>query len=250
MERVCHEKVRSPPTLGGMRAGLGRVDRRVACAAFCLAVLVLAPAAALSRASEPALARRDPAAALELFQLLRAGEHSNYIVDFTFTRVRSSDGQRLTSSTIGARYGRAVLTRGGGSLTVELPTFVYDCQQVDRRSSCTKRRQAQSISPAEVVGVEILRGAYDAVRIGAARIAGERAQCFRVRARSPRDEVPGLGRETVLCLTADGIPLRTRVSGALSTDEREATRVRRNIDDSALAALLAGFDTAAPKLSR
>jgi hypothetical protein len=40
------------------------------------------------------------------------------------------------------------------------------------------------------------------------------------------------------------------VVAALSTDERDATRIRRNIDDAALAALLAGFDTAAPKLSR
>ncbi len=200
--------------------------------------------------SEPVLARRDPAAALELFKLLRAGERSDYIVDFTFTRVRSSDGQRLTSSTTGARYGRALLTRGGGSLTVELPTLVYDCQRVERRSSCTKRPQSGSISPSEAVGVEILLGAYDAVRLGDATLAGERARCFRIRARSPRDEVPGLGRETVLCLAADGVPLRTRVVRALSTDEREATRVRRNIDDAALAALLAGFDTAAPKLSR
>ncbi len=62
--------------------------------------------------------------------------------------------------------------------------------------------------------------------------------------------MPDLGRETVLCLAADGIPLRTRVEGALSTDERDATRVRRTIDDAALSALLAGFDTATPKLSR
>jgi hypothetical protein len=240
-----------PPTLAGVRTGIGRpVDRRVACAAFGLAVLVLASVAGLSGASEPALARRDPAAALELFRLLRAGERSNYIVDFTFTRVRSSDGRHLTSSIIGARYGRALLTRGGGSLTVELPTLVYDCQRVERRSSCTKRPQSASISPSQAVGVEILLGAYDAVRIGDANLAGERARCFRVRAHSPRDEVPGLGRETILCLAADGIPLRTRVVSALSTDEREATRVRRDIDDAALAALLAGFDTAAPKLSR
>jgi len=44
--------------------------------------------------------------------------------------------------------------------------------------------------------------------------------------------------------------LRTRVVGPLSTDERDATRVRRTVDDAALRALLAGFDTAAPKLSR
>lgn len=243
--------VRGPPTLVGVRAGIGRrVDRRVACGAFGLAVLVLASVCALSGVSEPVLARRDPAAALELFRLLRAGERANYIVDFTFTRVRPSDGQRLASSTIGARYGRALLTRGGGSLTVELPNLVYDCQQVERRSSCTTRPQSASISPSEAVGAEILVGAYDAVRIGDAELAGERARCFRIRARSPRDEVPGLGRETTLCLAADGIPLRTRVVAALSTDERDATRIRRNIDDAALAALLAGFDTAAPKLSR
>ncbi len=100
---------RGPPTLGGVRAGIGRhVDRRIACAAFGLVVLVLAPVAALSVVSEPALAHRDPVAALKLFQLLRAGERSDYIVDFTFTRVRSSDGQRLTSSSIGARHGRAL----------------------------------------------------------------------------------------------------------------------------------------------
>ena len=243
--------MRGPPTLGAVRAGIGRrVDRRVASAAFGLVLLVLAPVAALSGASEPVLARRDPAAALELFQLLRTGEHSDYIVDFTFTRVRSSDGQRLTSSTIVARYGRALLTRGGGSLSVELPTLVYDCQQVAGRPSCTKRPQSASISPSQVVGLAIVLGKYDAVRTGDASIAGERARCFRIRARSPRDEVAGLGRETVLCMAGDGIPLRTRVVGTLSTDERDATRVRRTVDDSALRALLVGFDTAAPKLSR
>ncbi len=226
------------------------MDRRIACAAFGLAVLILAPVAAFSDVSEPLLARRDPEAALELFQLLRAGEHADYIVDFTFTRVRASDGQRLPSSTTEARYGHALLTRGGGTLTVELPTVVYDCQEVDGRSSCAKRPPTESMPPSEAIGLKMALGAYDAVRLADATIAGEVAQCFRVRARSPRDEQLGLGSESILCLAADGVPLRSRVVGPLSTDDRVAVRVRRNIDEAALAPVLAGYDTSALKVSR
>jgi hypothetical protein len=234
-----------------VRAGIGRrVDRRIATAVFGLAVLALVLVAALSSTSESLLARRDPEAALELFTLLRAGEHTDFRVDYSFTRVRVSDGQRLTSSTTEARFGRALLTRGGDSLTVELPTVVYNCQQVERGSSCGQRPQTASVPASEATGVMIALGKYDAIRVADATIAGEQARCFRVRARTARDEQPGLGRETTLCLAADGVLLRSRVVGAISIDERVAVRVLRNVDDAALASMFAGFDTSAPKLSR
>jgi hypothetical protein len=43
--------------------------------------------------------------------------------------------------------------------------------------------------------------------------------------------------------------LRTRVVGALFTNEWVATRVQRRVDAAALGPILAGFDQAGPQLS-
>ena len=87
-----------------MRAGLGRRRREpsgVACAAFVSRCSCSRPPPR-SRGHPnrrwPAATRRPRSSCSSCCS---RGEHSNYIVDFTFTRVRSSDGQRLTSSIIG-----------------------------------------------------------------------------------------------------------------------------------------------------
>jgi hypothetical protein len=100
-----------------------------------------------------------------------------------------------------------------------------------------------------VTGVEIALGAYDATEVADTTIAGESARCFRIRARSPGQELPDLGHETTRCLASDGTLLRTRVVGALFTNEWVATRVQRRVDAAALGPILAGFDQAGPRLS-
>ncbi len=230
------------------------MDRRVAVSGFVVAaslilVSALASDSAQPVASAPSSAISDMAAAAQLIALMRVGEHSNYIVDYTFTRVRS-DGRRLPSPLTEARYGDAQFSRGSGTLTMQLPETLYTCGLVEGAPSCLKKNERASVPLSEVVEAAVAGGAYEVVHVPVAMIVGERAECFVIRARVASNELPGLGRETSLCLAGDGVPLRTRVLSALASDEWEAVGVRHDIDKAALKTVLAGFDQAASTLPK
>ena len=55
-----------------------------------------------------------------------------------------------------------------------------------------------------------------------------------------------LGAATLLCLTADGIPVLSVVDGALSIDAQRATSVQRSIDDAVMDSFLRDFGPAPP----
>lgn len=225
-----------------MRRWIGRwPDRRLASAAVLVAALVIGALVATGNAPESLLARRDPAAARQLVTLMAHGEHVDYVIDYTFTRSRPGEKQSMSFQTTDARWGRSQLTRAAGGLTVKLPTATYICESVGAKASCAKQPPDRSLPPSEVTAVAVDIGAYDVVRDGEATIAGRPAQCFRVRARSTQHMVPGLGRQSVLCLDKDGVPLRTRVDGP-TTDEYRADHVNRKVDEGVIAQLLAGFD--------
>ena len=233
-----------------MRRWIGRwPDRRLASAAVLVAALVIGALVATVSAPESLIARRDPAAARRLVMLMAHGEHVDYVIDYTFTRSRPGDKQSLSFQTTDARWGRARLTRASGGLTVKLPAVTYICETVDTKASCSKQPPDNSLPPSEVTAVAIDIGAYDVVHDGDTTIAGRPAQCFRLRARSSQHMVPGLGRQSLLCLDADGVPLRVRVEGS-TTDEYRAQHVNRQVDEGVVAQLLAGFDQPANAVGR
>jgi hypothetical protein len=233
-----------------VRRWIGRwPDRRLASAALLVAAVVIGALGAATDAPESLLARRDPVAARQLVVLMARGEQVDGVVDYTFTRSRPPGKQTLSYEETDARWGRARVTRASGGLTVSLPTAKYVCASVDVKPSCAKQGPDRSLPASEVTAVAIGIGAYDVVRVSDTAVAGELARCFRVRARSTRHMVPGLGRQAVLCLAKDGVPLRTRVDGD-TTDEYRATHVSRHVDQGAIEALLAGFDQPPNEIGR
>lgn len=206
-----------------------------------VAAVVIGALVVTTTAPESLLAQRDPAAARALVVLMARGERVDYVIDYTFTRSRPTDKRSLSYATTEARVGRAQVTRASGGLTVKLPTATYVCESTDVKPTCASQPPDRSLPPSEVLAVAVGIGAYDVVHLADATIAGEPVRCFRVRARSTRHMVPGLGRQSVLCLAKDGVPLRTRVEGD-TTDEYRAERVNRRVDDAVLTQLLAGFD--------
>jgi hypothetical protein len=233
-----------------VRRWIGRwPDRRLASVAVLVAALVIAVRVATTTAPESLLARNDPAAARQLIALMKRGDGVDRVVDYTFTRTRPGEKQSLSFASTDARWKSAQLTRGSGGLTLKLPAATYVCQTVEVKPSCEKQPADHSLPPSEVTAVALALHLYDVVWAGDASIAGETARCFRLRARSNQHEVPGLGRESLLCLGKDGVPLRTRVQG-LTTDEYRADRVSRHVDERAMESLLAGFDQPAREVHR
>jgi len=200
---------------------------------FGLAVLALVLVAALvEQLGVVASPAEIPKAALELFTLLRAGEHTDFQGRLAFTRVRASDGQAPQLVDDRGPVRAPLLTRGGDSLTVELPTVVYNCQQVERGTSCGQPRQTASVPASEATGVMIALGKYDATALRTRRLRASRrgaSECGPERlgtnnpASSRDGPVPG----------ADGILLRSGVVGAISIDERGRSTSSSKRDDAA-----------------
>jgi hypothetical protein len=222
----------------------GRLDRRVAAAAFGLALLVFVVVLATSSAPEPALARNDERAAYTLVALLARGSKVDYRIDSTFSRTRPK-GLNLSTTQTEARYGRVHLLSGGGTLEIDLPDKTYICQQVTKNASClTQPAQSgqSAIEIAQAMALAIGSSAYDIVPVAGESIAGERTKCFSVTRNADAQVVSGLGDETLLCTARDGLVLRARVRGADGVDDQRATRVQRNVDLATLEPLFAGFE--------
>jgi hypothetical protein len=230
----------------------GRLDRRVAAAAFGLAVLVFVAVLATTSAPEPALSRNDTRAAYALVALLARGSKVDYRIDSSFTRSRPR-GLNLSTTQTEARWGRVHLLTGGGTLEIDLPDKTYICQQVTKDAGClTQPAQSDqsAIATAQALAVAIGSGAYDIGRAGGESIAGEPAKCFSVTRNADAQAVPGLGDETLLCTARDGLVLRARVRGPDGVDDQRATRVQRNVDWAALQPLFAGFEAPPEQLHK
>jgi hypothetical protein len=215
-----------------------------------LALFAFLPVAVVSDVSRPPSRVAGADASEQLVALLRAGEHADYVVEYAFTRVRPDDKRRLSWSLTEARYGAALISRGSDALTVQLPKVSYRCQLVERQSSCMKRDEPAPVARSELIGTAVDTGAYHVAPAPAAVLAGERAECFVVGGRVAGNELPGLGRETAICVAADGIPLRSEIASTLSTDTWEARRVQRNIGRTALGPILRGYDAIDRRLPR
>jgi hypothetical protein len=217
-----------------------RFDRVVAASTLVLTAGALVIATAVSHVAAPALALNDPSAADRLYVLMQRGEHATYIADYAFNQ----DNGRFRSTESEARTRGTYLQRAGPSLQIEHNGVAYDCELVAGNGGCVRVGAiAKRLPDSTVLRVANLIGAYGVVRTRDRRIAGERAECFRIAAISPTHELSGLGREEDACYTADGIPLRTRLVKGTGTDERVAQRVLRNWDQQAISTLLAGFES-------
>ena len=193
----------------------------------------------------------DGSTVAHIVDVLQRGEHADYVVDYEFTRVRPDDGQRLTNTVTEARYRGASLTRSGGTLTVQLPAVRYTCESVGaRRATCFETHDRASLPLSELVKTAVDTGAYAVRGAPKSTVAGEPADCYVVTSRVAGNELAGLGRETTLCVGADGIPLSTSIASLLATDRWDAVRVQRNIDRADLTPVLAGFDPAAARIPK
>jgi hypothetical protein len=224
------------------------IDRRVAAAAIGLAVLVFVVVLATTSAPEPELARNDTRAAFELVTLLARGQKLDFLIESSFTRTRSN-GLHLTATETEVRWGHSHLLEGGGSLEIDLPTKMYVCEEVGKGSSClTQPPQGQSTTTAEAMVIALGTRAYDIVPVAGETIAGEPAKCFDVTRNENAQVIQGLGDETLLCTSSDGLVLRARVRSADGVDDQRAVRVQRKVDSATVEPLFAGFEAPPEKV--
>jgi hypothetical protein len=222
-----------------------RVDRWIAVSAVVVAALVLVPLAVFSATRDSDPATHDPKAAADLVARMRAGEQIDYVADYAFAR-RRAGGATLRSTMTIAHWHNAVYTRTGDTLDVAGAKHSYHCERAHGKGACFEVATERTLPPSAVIDVAVGQGAYAVSRLSDARIAGERAKCFRIRSTSGRVALPDLGADTLLCLTLDGIPLSSIVDGARSVDTQTATSVQRAPDDAAITRFLADFDTPNP----
>jgi hypothetical protein len=212
----------------------------VAAGGFAVAAIVVLSAVALARAPLPVVDTRDPAAARDLVTLMRAGERSNWIASYAFTRTLAN-GRTLRENRREGRSSSLHVLIGGSVMTIEQGDRSYDCNLVADRSGCKESTIGATLPASEVLRVAVSVGAYDVVRRPDVTIAGIRARCFRVLA-TGRGGLPDLGVETDQCLSSDGISLRQLVVRPPGTVDTEvATEVKRPATTADIDALAASF---------
>jgi hypothetical protein len=229
-----------------VRARAGRsTDRRRAILVLCVLAIALVLCAATSDAPLPKAARRDPAAAFELVQRLRAGERADHLIEYDFAR--SNPQGAVQSIVTEGRRGRLSLSIAGDTLTLRLPDRVLVCERVSSTASCFRKPGDASLPTSQVIAVAVALGAYDVAPGRVADIAGERGHCFDLRVNKGH-ALSGLGQRSELCLAADGLVLSTDVWSGDARESRTAQVVHRRIGDAELDELLARFK--APNASK
>jgi hypothetical protein len=245
MERVCHASGGAYP--GGVRAGAGRPDRRVAFAAFLIVAATFAVVIARSGESELSATPPDPTAAPQMLDLMRAGEARDSVATYDFIR-RARGGTERPSQVREAQVHGTQVSRAGDALDITTATTTYHCQLVDAKPDCAKTNTRASIPASAVFAAAIGTGKYVVRRVPDATIAGEPARCFRTTAIGGHPYLRDLGTETLACFAADGVLLRKQVAQPNPVDDLVATSVQRRVDDATLAPLLAGFEEGTPGL--
>jgi hypothetical protein len=205
--------------------------------------LVLVLCAAASAAPLPKSARRDPAAARHLVQRLRAGERADRLIQYDFTRTNAR-GAVQSVVTEGRRGGLSFILTGD-TLTLRSADRVLVCQRVTNPPSCFRRPPDVSLPTSEVIAVAVALGAYDVAPDRVANIAGEHGDCSDLRANKGH-ALPGLGNDTNVCLSEDGLLLSTDVRTGAARESRTAQVVQRRIADAQLDELLARFKASNP----
>jgi hypothetical protein len=219
-----------------MRTRRRPLDRRVAVGAVFLALLAVVVAVAGSDAPQPA---RAGDASDALLRLARARDRGSWLVEFGFER-RFADGRHLAERTTEANAPPLHATASGTNVSVDFGTKVARCSKTPDGARCIEEPQGTTLPLAEVYRVVLRARGYTARYLPGRTIAGERAQCFRLRA--TRAGLPDLGQETDLCYAADGVPLYTEVRRAGATDTRTARSVRRDVTARTVRSLLDRLD--------
>lgn len=213
----------------------------MAAGAFGLIAVVLLGTAGVTRESKPPVARRDPGAARDLEALMRAGEQGSWSVSYEFSRTLAG-GRVLRQPMQEARSPSLHMLHSGSAMTVDKGDRSYDCNLAGAGYDCTTSIAGTTLPASEVVRVAVSAGAYDVTTASTASIAGRRARCFRVLT-TGHGQLPDLGVETDLCLTAAGVPLRQRVVRASGdVDERVARSVATNVTTRMIEAMIRGLD--------
>lgn len=222
------------------RLGAGAVDRQVAVGSLVLCAIALVSAVAFTNAPLPKELVRDPAAARDLVTLMRTGEHGQWIARYDFTRTLA-DGRVRRQVIEEGRSGSLHVAITGTAMSLERGGRAYECNEVGERAGCTRVPDAAALPPSEVMRVAVATGAYDVIRRPDRKVAGIRAQCFRVRA-SGQGSLPDFGVEVGLCLSADGIVLwKAVVRPPGNVDEQIATSVQTDATRRDVRALARSF---------
>jgi len=230
------------------------LDRRVAASAVVVAAVALAIPMAVS--DTPALdvtghERID--LARELAALANRGVGASWLVTYVFTRTNAARNQ-LHDSIVVAHVPRTAtrpsldIDQGLGSLVVTSGPRTYSCTVPLDKPECLERPTVDRTSrPGDVYGGAVVSGRYDISAAPSARIADLEARCFVLRLKQGTP-VPGLGFSSEQCYSSDGVPVRSRVQGAIATDERLAITVGRTVGRSELLPLLEryGLERLAP----
>jgi hypothetical protein len=206
-------------------------------------VLVLVLCAATSVAPLPKAARRDPVAAVHLVQRLRAGERADRLIQYDFAR--ANGGEAIQSVVTEGRQGGLSLLFTGDTLTLRSADRVLVCQRVASTSSCFRQPSEVSLPISVVIAAAVALGAYDVAAGRVVNIAGVRADCFDLRANKGH-VLAGLGNQTEVCLSEDGLVLSTDVRTGATRESRTAQVVQRRISDAELNELLARFKAPNP----
>jgi hypothetical protein len=215
-----------------------RLDRRAVLAALVLVALASIMFVARSRSSTKA---DDTKARADLLALAAKRERGTWLVEFRFTR-RLASGATLHQTVTEANRPPVHIDAGGDGVTVDFGNRVTSCTTTSKGPRCITEKSAPSLAPAAVYRVVTKIGAYRVRPETDTTIAGEHAECFRLIAITSPRTIPSLGTETEQCYAADGVPLRSSVVNATSTDTRTALTVTRAVTNARLNALLHQLD--------
>ena len=228
-------------------------DRRLAAVAVLATAAGLVATVALSDGA-PAIGSEPPRGAVraaehrarrDLVGLLTRGERATTKVDYAFHRATRRGP--LRAEIVEVNRSPDHLRAGFGGVTGELRGQQVDCSSSPAGKVCALPAPAGSPEQEAAGALQTLDTITDpAVHwytmrdAGRARVAGEATRCFLLSA-TPRARRDLYGRSTELCLSRDGLILRTKVVRITAIDLTTAVRVARTVTDADLDRLLVGF---------
>jgi hypothetical protein len=170
---------------------------------------------------------------------------ATWLVTYDFHR-RLVNGARLDLELAELNRPPDHLVTGLGGRSGRVGDRQVVCTEVDGRELCAPGGPAATFEDELASQLGELRDVlqppakwYALEETRSRTLVGERARCYGLR-RVVEVPAPPYGERAEYCFAADGAPLLTRIERREGTDDRTAARVRRDVTEADVQAMLAG----------
>lgn len=209
-------------TVAVVRATIDRRTGWLVLAVVALVFLVIVPTV------RPAPVDEAPVLRDLVERAVRADGFDHTVSERTSRTVGGVGSTAATVTTIWMAHDRWRTEITGDLTVITTADAVITCR-AGNFTTCLTTPSAPTRSAAVPYLAAVTTGRYSIARVGADRVAGEAVDCFGLVARQADLALGGLGERLTVCVTLDGLVLRSERQSGRTTDIRVATAVQRSV---------------------